>query len=126
VNDTRYLRADGRPLCALSDVAALYLRKPRLNDRKQWRSDAAELVLELLSALGPSAVTGTSPPRVAYSPVITDKSCTPRGVVRLDLEGGSQTTLWISLRAATATPAGYGRRIHGDTDRLILKCREGG
>jgi hypothetical protein len=122
VEDLRYLRPDGKPICAPSDLAAVVLKNPRPSDRKRWKSEAAGLVLDLLSALGPSTVTGTFRPQINFVPPVAGERCTPMGVVRLRLEGRSQSTLWISIRAKTGTPAGYGTPITGETDRLVLRC----
>jgi hypothetical protein len=122
VEDLRYLRADGKPVCLPSDVAAVVLKNPRPSDRKPWKSEAADVLLNLFSALGPSTVTGTFRPQIDFVPPVAEESCTPRGIVKLHPEGRSQTTLWISIRAKTGTPAGYGGQVSGETDRLILKC----
>jgi hypothetical protein len=123
VEDHRYVRSDGAPLCLPSDVERVVLKNPRPSDRKVWKAELARRLLELLATLGPASVSGTFRPQVTFTPPVAGQLCTPKVTLVLPLEGRVQTVLSISARAVTGTPAGYAGNIGGDADRLVLECR---
>jgi cysteine-rich repeat protein len=84
VEDRRYLRDDGAPLCLASDVERVVLKNPRPSDRKPWKAKVANQLLGLFQALGPSSASRGSALHSKGSPGAAPRGTGSDGAVDLD------------------------------------------